>query len=167
MAPHTSRWPSLSRLTTTTTYSERIVYPGAWNKDVVVAGEADEATMLGGATGGNVLALATWLRARRTLSSTASGQDVHEQKRDDDYRRGDSDDGDGGGGYDHGPLLAPWFGGETRRVSSPPHHPVGSPARSDRRCLVESPLPVCSRGGVAVAGRTAMPVETQRRGVVA
>jgi hypothetical protein len=27
-------------------YSERIVYPGAWNKAVVVAGEDDEATML-------------------------------------------------------------------------------------------------------------------------
>jgi hypothetical protein len=27
-------------------YSERIVYPGAWNKAVVVAGEHDEATML-------------------------------------------------------------------------------------------------------------------------
>jgi hypothetical protein len=27
-------------------YSERIVFPGVWNKAVVVAGEDDEATML-------------------------------------------------------------------------------------------------------------------------
>jgi hypothetical protein len=40
------------------------------------------------------------------------------------------------------------------------------PARSGRRCLVESPLAICSRGGVAVAGRAAVPVQTQRGGVV-
>jgi hypothetical protein len=33
------------------------------------------------------------------------------------------------------------------------------PTRSGRRCL-ESPLAVCSRGGVTIAGRTAVPVET-------
>ncbi len=27
-------------------YSERVVFPGVWNKAVVVAGEDDEATML-------------------------------------------------------------------------------------------------------------------------
>jgi len=42
-----------------------------------------------------------------------------------------------------------------------------APARSRRRCLVESPLAICSRGGVPVARRAAVPVETQRRGVVA
>jgi hypothetical protein len=28
-------------------YSERVVYPGVWNKAVVVAGEDDETAMLG------------------------------------------------------------------------------------------------------------------------
>src|SRR3546814_10639685 len=39
-------------------------------------------------------------------------------------------------------------------------------AHSGRRCLIEPPFAVCSRSGVAVAGRAAMPVETQRCGVV-
>jgi hypothetical protein len=62
-----------------------------------------------------VFALVGYLSARRTLSSTTSGQDVKGQKGDDDDRRRDSDDGDGGGGYDHGAISASLFGGETRR----------------------------------------------------
>jgi hypothetical protein len=62
--------------------------------------------------------LVSYLRARWTLSSTASGQDVPGQKSDDDDRRRDCDDGDGGGGYDHAPILAsgpaPKPGGDRR-----------------------------------------------------
>jgi hypothetical protein len=134
----------------------------------------------------------SYLRARWMLSSTASGQDVPGQKSDDDDRRRDRDDGDGGGGYDHAAILAlcPALkpGGErrpTRRDREAGGLAVRDrarrlerglgtltvlcarpPSRSDRRCLVESRLAVCSRGGVAVAGRGAVPVETQGRGVV-
>jgi hypothetical protein len=48
----------------------------------------------------------SYLSARWTLSSTASGQDVPGHKSDDDDRRRDRDDGDGGGGYDHVAILA-------------------------------------------------------------
>src|SRR5947209_698407 len=48
----------------------------------------------------------SYLSARWTLSSTASGQDVPGQKGDDDDRRRDRDDGDGGGGYYHAAILA-------------------------------------------------------------
>jgi hypothetical protein len=50
--------------------------------------------------------LVSYLGARWTLPSTASGQDVPGQKSDDDDRRRDRDDGDGGGGYDHAAILA-------------------------------------------------------------
>jgi hypothetical protein len=50
--------------------------------------------------------LVSYLSARWTLSSTASGQDVPGQKSDDDDRRRDRDYGDGGGGYDHAAILA-------------------------------------------------------------
>jgi hypothetical protein len=46
----------------------------------------------------------SYLSARWTLSSTASGQDVPGQQSDDDDRRRDRDDGDGGGGYDHAAI---------------------------------------------------------------
>src|SRR3954471_8852288 len=39
--------------------------------------------------------------------------------------------------------------------------------RSGRRGLIDAALAVCSRGGVAVAWAPAVPVQTQRRGVVA
>jgi hypothetical protein len=62
--------------------------------------------------------LVSYLRARWTLSSTASGQDVPRHKSDDDDRRRDCDDGDGGGGYDHAAILAsgpaPKPGGDRR-----------------------------------------------------
>ena len=45
--------------------------------------------------------------------SAASGQDVPGQERDGDDRRRDSDDGDGGGGYDHTAILASLFRVET------------------------------------------------------
>jgi hypothetical protein len=54
-------------------------------------------------------ALVSCLTARWTLSSAASGQDVPGQERDGDDRRRDSDDGDGGGGYDHTAILASLF----------------------------------------------------------
>ena len=60
-------------------------------------------------------ALVSYLSARWTLSSTASGQQVPGQKSDDDDRRCDSDHGDGGGGYDHAAILASLSGVETRR----------------------------------------------------
>jgi hypothetical protein len=50
--------------------------------------------------------LVSYLGARWTLPSTASGQDVPGQKSDDDDGRRDRDDGDGGGGYDHAAILA-------------------------------------------------------------
>jgi hypothetical protein len=56
----------------------------------------------------------SYLSARWTLSSTASGQDVPGQQSDDDDRRRDCDDGDGGGGYDHAAILA-GSGAEVRR----------------------------------------------------
>jgi len=40
-----------------------------------------------------------------TLSSAASGQDIQEHEGDHDDRRRDSDNGDGGGGYDHTAVL--------------------------------------------------------------
>jgi hypothetical protein len=58
--------------------------------------------------------LVSYLSARWTLSSTASGQEVPGQKGDDDDRRRDSDDGDGRGGYDHAVILASVSGVETR-----------------------------------------------------
>jgi hypothetical protein len=58
--------------------------------------------------------LVSSLRARWTLSSTASRQDVPDQKSDDDDRRRDRDDGDGGGGYDHPAILASCPAVETR-----------------------------------------------------
>jgi hypothetical protein len=58
-------------------------------------------------------ALVSCLTARWTLSSAASGQDVPGQERDGDDRRRDSDDGDGGGGYDHTAILASLFRVET------------------------------------------------------
>jgi hypothetical protein len=57
----------------------------------------------------------SYLSARWTLSSTASGQDVPGQKSDDDDRRRDRDDGDGGGSYNHAAILASSSGVETRR----------------------------------------------------
>jgi hypothetical protein len=59
----------------------------------------------------------SYLSARWTLSSTASGQDVPGQKGDDDDRRRDRDDGDGRGGYNHAAILALVPGVETRRWS--------------------------------------------------
>jgi hypothetical protein len=50
-------------------------------------------------------ALVNCLAARWTLSSAAAGQDVPGQEGDDDDRRRDSDDGDGGRGYDHTAIL--------------------------------------------------------------
>ena len=58
-------------------------------------------------------ALVSCLTARWTLSSAASGQDVPGQERDGDDRRRDSDDGNGGGGYDHTAILASLFRVET------------------------------------------------------
>jgi hypothetical protein len=49
------------------------------------------------------------LAARCALSSTAAGQDVPGQEGDDDDRRGDSDDGDRGCGYDHTAILVSLF----------------------------------------------------------
>jgi hypothetical protein len=138
--------------------------------------------------------LVSYLSARWTLSSTASGQDVPGQKSDDDDRRRDRDDGDGGGGYDHAAILASVPGVDNQAMSVAQlaeiekleawlfaiarlasERGLGAlvvlcarpPLRSGRRCLLESPLAVCSRGGVAVAERAAVPVETQRCGVIA
>jgi hypothetical protein len=59
--------------------------------------------------------LLSFLRARWTFSSTASGQDVPGQKSDDDDRGRDCDDGDGGGGYDHTAILASCPAAKPRR----------------------------------------------------
>jgi hypothetical protein len=50
---------------------------------------------------------------------------------------------------------------------SPRTASVGQAARLARRCLLEPPFAVCSRSGVAVAGKTPVPIETKRRSVVA
>ena len=52
-------------------------------------------------------AFVSCLTARWTLSSAPSGQEVRGQEGEDDHCRHDSDDGDGGGGYDHMAILAP------------------------------------------------------------
>jgi PRC-barrel domain len=64
----------------------------------------------------------------------------------------------------------------SERSTAPPEGRRGGPRlrRLKRRLTLGgpgvgmgAPFAVCSRGGIAVAGRAAMPVETQRRGVVA
>jgi hypothetical protein len=50
--------------------------------------------------GDSLAALSAW-----ALASAASGQDVHGQEGHDDDRRRDSNDGDGGGGYNHTAIL--------------------------------------------------------------
>jgi hypothetical protein len=55
----------------------------------------------------------TRLSARWTPSSTTPRQDVQEQQGDDGDCRGDSDDGNGGGGHDHAALISLLRTGET------------------------------------------------------
>jgi sigma-70-like protein len=57
--------------------------------------------------------------------------------------------------------------GATASTASIPARRAFALQRSGRRCLIKSPFAICSGTGVAVAGRAAVPIETQRRGVVA
>ena len=58
-----------------------------------------------------------WPTGRWALSSAASGQDIQGQEGDDDDRRCDSNDGDGGGGYKYPGIFASSFAGPNNRLS--------------------------------------------------
>jgi hypothetical protein len=87
------------------------------------------------------------LAARCALSSTAAGQDVPGQEGDDDDRRGDSDDGDRGCGYDHTAILVSLFTDgamEGDDVRTPDQHPWGArPHRLERRCRYWREMACC------------------------
>jgi hypothetical protein len=77
------------------------------------------------------------LSAGWPLSSAAPGQHVEDQKRNDNDCRGDSDDRDGGSGYDHKAILAWKPVPETRaRADGLGAHPLAGKRRRPPRPVV-------------------------------